>query len=103
MTIILQVDFPTSGPFKLAMTEAFKALAESINNEKGLLWKIWTENSHTNEAGGIYLFDCHENAENYLTMHKARLEAFGLTNIRSKIFEINTELSLLNHADFLKK
>ena len=98
MPVILQVDFPTQGPFKTEMTTAFKTLAESINLEDGMQWKIWTENSETKEAGGIYLFDCQENAQKYLKMHTARLESFGLNNIRGKIFEVNQALSELNHA-----
>ena len=98
MTVILQIDFPSTGPFAEKLTQAFTPLAESINQETGLIWKIWTENKDTQEAGGIYLFDSIENATKFLTMHSARLEGFGLTNIRSKIFQVNTELSKLNHA-----
>lgn len=98
MAVILQVDFPTQGPFGAEMSEAFKALAQSINQETGMLWKIWTENSQTQEAGGLYLFDCAENAAKYLSMHTARLQNFGLEHIRGSIFEINHELSAINHA-----
>jgi hypothetical protein len=98
MAVLLQVDFPSQGPFKQEMAIAFKALAESINLENGMIWKIWTENSETLESGGVYLFDNQANAETYLKMHTARLESFGLTDIRAKIFEINQELSTINHA-----
>lgn len=98
MAVILQVDFPTQGPFGVEMSEAFKALAQSINQETGMLWKIWTENSQTQQAGGLYLFDCTENAEKYLSMHTARLQNFGLEHIRGRIFEINHELSAITHA-----
>ncbi|WP_322853575.1 monooxygenase [Acinetobacter sp. ANC 4648] len=100
---MLQVDFPSQGPFQDEMTSAFKTLAESINHEAGMLWKIWTENSETQEAGGIYLFDTQENAQKYLKMHTARLESFGLSNIRSKFFKIDNALSTLNHATFIQK
>lgn len=98
MTVLLQIDFPSTGPFAEEMTQTFAALAESINQENGLIWKIWTENNDSQEAGGIYLFDSMENATCYLTMHSARLERFGITNIRSKIFQVNTDLSKINHA-----
>ncbi|MGQ9375022.1 monooxygenase [Acinetobacter tandoii] len=98
MTVLLQIDFPSTGPFAEEMTQTFAALAESINQENGLIWKIWTENNDSQEAGGIYLFDSMENATRYLTMHSARLERFGITNIRSKIFQVNTDLSKINHA-----
>lgn len=35
---------------------AMKELADSISQEPGFIWKIWTENQDTQEAGGIYLF-----------------------------------------------
>ena len=98
MTVLLQIDFPSTGPFAQEMTQAFTSLAESINQETGLIWKIWTENNDTQEAGGVYLFDSMENAKSYLAMHSARLESFGITNIRSKIFQVNTNLSKINHA-----
>lgn len=98
MPILLQIDFPSSGPFSEEMTQAFTPLAENINQETGLIWKIWTENPDTHEAGGIYLFDSMEHATQYLTMHSTRLESFGITNIRSKLFQVNTALSIINHA-----
>ncbi|EOR08099.1 monooxygenase [Acinetobacter tandoii] len=98
MPVLLQIDFPSTGPFAQEMTQAFTSLAESINQETGLIWKIWTENNDTQEAGGVYLFDSMENAKSYLAMHSARLESFGITNIRSKIFQVNTDLSKINHA-----
>lgn len=102
MAVILQVDFPSQGPFGEAMSQAYQTLAESINQEIGMIWKIWTENRDTEEAGGIYLFDNQENAEKYLKMHTARLTSFGVKNIRGKIFQINSALSDINQADFLK-
>ena len=102
MTVILQVDFPSQGPFGEAMSQAYQTLAESINQETGMIWKIWTENRDTEEAGGIYLFDNQENAEKYLKMHTVRLTSFGVKNIRGKIFQINSALSDINQVNFLK-
>ena len=102
MAVILQVDFPSSGPFGEQMAQMMQPLAQSINEEKGMLWKIWTENAKTQEAGGIYLFENQELAEQYLAMHSARLESFGFKNIRSKILNYNAELSHLNKAIFLE-
>ena len=63
MTYLLQVDFKMNGPFGDDMAETFPDLARSINEEKGLIWKIWTESPETKEAGGIYLFETKETAE----------------------------------------
>jgi hypothetical protein len=98
MKYLLQVDFKMDGPFGEEMSTAFADLAESINNESGVIWKIWTEDAAAKEAGGIYLFETKENAEKYLVMHTDRLTSFGIANIRGKIFEVNEALSLINNA-----
>jgi hypothetical protein len=98
MPYLLQMDFPTEGPFGSAMTEAFTELAESINDEPGFLWKVWTENSDTREAGGVYLFESREAAQRYLDKHTRRLGGFGIAGITAKVFEVNEALSAINHA-----
>ncbi len=98
MKKLLQIDFTMEAPFGTLMSEAFEPLAQSIAQEKGLIWKIWTENSLNKEAGGIYLFDDEESALGYLTMHTKRLESFGITPINAKIFDINIPLSLIDRA-----
>ncbi|MFP7487858.1 monooxygenase [Priestia filamentosa] len=98
MTYLLQVDFKFEGPFGNEMTTAFTDIANSINKEKGFIWKIWTENREAKEAGGIYLFETKEDAEKYLDMHTKRLKGFGITGIKGKIFEINEQLTTLNRG-----
>lgn len=93
MKYILQVDFPHDGIFGDEMAIAFAELAQDISSEEGLVWKIWTENQANKEAGGIYLFDNEEDAKRYLQKHTQRLEAFGYSNIRAKIFAVNEALS----------
>ena len=96
MAYILQVDFKMDGPFGDEMAEGFKRLAESINEEKGMLWKIWTEDAEAGEAGGIYLFETKETAAAYLKMHSKRLNGFGITAINSKILAVNESLTKIN-------
>lgn len=98
MSYLVQVDFPFNGPFGYEMTPAFAELAESINNEPGFIMKLWTENEHTSEAGGIYLFDSEEHASQYVNMHTERLKSFGIHTVHAKIFKVNRSLSLINHA-----
>lgn len=93
MLTVLQIDFPFNGPFAEAMHQAMQPLAESIIQEPGIVWKIWTENPATQEAGGVYLFSDASSAQNYLEMHTARLTANGVTGIRSKLFSVNQPLS----------
>lgn len=100
MTYLLQVDFKMGGPFGDEMTEAFKELAVSINNEEGFISKIWTENAETSEAGGIYIFETKEEAEKYLDMHTKRLVGFGITEVNAKIFTINPALTEINKGQY---
>lgn len=98
MAYLLQVDFSMEGPFGEEMVSAFTDLAKSINEEPGFIWKIWTENEVTKEAGGIYLFETKADAEKYLDKHTKRLNSFGIMDIRGKIFETNEALSKINHG-----
>ncbi len=100
MKYLLQIDFPFTGPFNNEFFEAMKDLAENISKEEGLVSKTWTENEETKEAGGIYVFDNINDANRYLEKHTKRLESFGFTNIRSKIFKINEELSAICKATY---
>lgn len=96
--ILLQIDFPHNGPFGKEMAKGFNDLANSIAKEKGLISKIWTENEESKEGGGIYLFEDLSSLEAYLEMHTARLQSFGVTDIRSKIFNVNEDLSKITKA-----
>lgn len=98
MSYILQVDFPYSGPWGHEMTEAMEDLAHSIAKEPGLIWKIWTANEATGEAGGIYLFQDADSAETYLAMHTARLKGYGIPHVNGKIFEVHEPLSRIDHG-----
>ena len=60
MKKLLQLHFAFNGPFGQEMSDGLKDLAESINNEPGFIWKVWTENKEAKEAGGIYLFESEE-------------------------------------------
>ena len=98
MRKMLQVDFDSnfSGPQSKEVTSMLTELATSINNEQGMVWKIWTENAKNQLGGGIYLFEDEKSAKNYLDMHSARLIKMGITNIRGVIFDINEPLTEIN-------
>ncbi len=98
MTTLLQIDFPYRGPFGKQMSEAMADLAHSISKEPGFIWKVWTENETKKEAGGIYLFVDEETALAYLEMHTARLKGFGISDINTKIFDVNVDLSKITHV-----
>lgn len=94
----LQIDFPFQGPWGAEMSATLQGLAESIAQEPGLLWKIWTENPETSEAGGIYLFTDRPSAEAYLAMHTERLVGFGVPHVNAKLSEVKRELSAIDRA-----
>jgi hypothetical protein len=98
MMKLLQVDFDYHGPMGEAMSQALVGLAESINQEPGLIWKIWTENEKEKLGGGIYLFETEQTAQDYLDMHSARLKQMGVSEVRGIIFDINQPLSTINQA-----
>ncbi|WP_417369659.1 monooxygenase [Gelidibacter japonicus] len=100
MAVIMHVDFPHKDVWGKEMASQMKELAQSINKEPGLIWKFWTESKKDNMAGGVYMFDTRDNAENYLKMHSKRLGEFGYSEIRGKVFEINEELSKICKAPF---
>lgn len=98
MAYLLQVDFKMDSPFGDEMTKGFSDLAKSINEEAGFIWKIWTENPETNEAGGIYIFETKETAEKYIAMHTKRLAGFGIEDVNAKIFTINSDLTEITNG-----
>ncbi|HUH27214.1 monooxygenase [Gelidibacter sp.] len=100
MAVIMHVDFPHKNIWGKEMAIQMKELAESINKEPGFIWKFWTESKKDDMAGGVYMFDSRQHAENYFKMHSARLKEFDYSDIRGNIFEINDELSTLNKAPF---
>jgi hypothetical protein len=95
---LLQFDFPAQGPWGAAMAEAYDGLARQIADAPGLLWKLWTENPDTGEAGGIYLFADEASAEVYQTLHTERLRGFGITQINVKRFAVNEPLSQITRV-----
>ncbi len=78
--------------------EQLKPLAESINQEPGFLWKVWTESEKNHEAGGIYLFTDEKSALAYLEKHTARLKNLGVEEVVAKVFDVNVPLSQINQA-----
>ena len=80
------------------MATQMAELAESIAEEPGLIWKIWTENAQDSTAGGIYLFSDEASARAYLQKQQQRLKGFGIPAVTALVFAVNTALSQANHA-----
>src|SRR5215468_1156946 len=53
---LLQIDFPSHGPWGEELAKMVSDLAHHLNETPSMVWKIWTENSRTGDCGGVYLF-----------------------------------------------
>ncbi len=93
MAVLLQIDFPSDGPWGDQMSQAYADLADTIAAYRGLHWKIWTESANARRAGGVYLFESDAAARAYLAEHTERLHRFGITDIRAIVFDVNAPLS----------
>lgn len=93
--VLLQIDFPYTGPWGDEAAQAMRDLAADIATEPGLRWKIWTESREAGRAGGVYLFDDAQAAERYLVKHTARLAGFGIVDLRALRLDVNPALSAI--------
>lgn len=94
MPSLLQIHFNfPAGQMGTALTDAAMPLAKSITLEPGFISKIWTENTRTGEAGGIYLFEDEPSALAYAKMHEQRVLAMGASAVQYKLFDVNEPLS----------
>lgn len=98
MAKLLVFEFPFPGPWGAEMAEALQGLAADIAAEPALVWKVWTEAPERGVAGGVYLFSTEEAAADYVARHTARLNAFGITGIDLRQFDVNPVLSAATRA-----
>lgn len=97
--MLLQIDFLETRPNQSDKVAALIPLAQNIAETPGLIWKIWTENPETHEAGGIYLFEDEAALDAYLTMHTARLKGLGIDAINAKKFQVNQPLTEITRGN----
>ncbi|MZR22752.1 monooxygenase [Sneathiella chungangensis] len=91
--------FPYAGPWRKEMTNSHIDLAQDIAKEEGILWKLWLENEEEQTAGGVYLFEDSQSADQYCDKHKQRMLAMGYRDIEIRTFSINVSLSRITNAD----
>ncbi len=95
---LLQIDFPSHGPWGEDLTKMARDLAQHLNKTPGMVWKIWTENSRTGDCGGVYLFIDEGSAKDFLKEHLPRLDAMGFKDVRAKVLDVNESLSQITRA-----
>ncbi|MCX7933273.1 MAG: YdhR family protein [Rhodovarius sp.] len=92
------MDFPARPPGGEEQARALRALAESIAQEPGLIWKIWTRHEAEGRSGGIYLFESLPAAQAYHAMHAARLSAQGIGPIEATYRFVNGPLTAITRG-----
>ena len=100
---LLQIDFPSQGPWGEDLTKKASDLAHHLSKTPGMFWKIWTENSRTGDCGGIYLFSDESSANDFLKEHLPRLDSSGIKNVRAKVLDVNESLSHITRAPIAER
>ena len=95
---LLQIDFPSNGPWGEDLTKMASDLAHHLNQTPGMVWKIWTENSRAGDCGGVYLFTDESSANDFLKEHLPRLASMGIKDVRAKVFDVNESLSRITRG-----
>lgn len=95
--MILQIDFVDRRAVDENKAAALTELAQTIAQTPGLIWKIWTENPDTQEAGGVYLFKNEAALEAYLAIHTQRLQQMGIDQMNVKKFQVNAALTQITY------
>ncbi len=95
---IWDIHLNVDGPPDAEMQKRMQQLAESIAEEPGVLWKIWTYEEGTNHIGSTYLFKDIEHLHRYKEMHIKRLHDLGITDITDHVFDIMEDLSRTTKA-----
>jgi Putative mono-oxygenase ydhR len=96
---ILQINYTFSGS-RADHTVLVTPFAEPIAAVPGLIWKVWLMNEADNEAGGIYLFECHAAAVEFL--NSPAVEGFvalpPISDVTAKMFEAVASLSQITRG-----
>ena len=95
---LLQIDFGFDGPWGEQLHLAARELATDIAHERGLRWKVWTEDPAGGRAGGVYLFDDRALAAEYLEKHSRRLAGFGVSDLRALLLDVNDGLTQITRG-----
>ncbi len=98
MPAILQVNYRPSAVQQQTPAAARFASAERINALPGFRWKIWISSAETGLRGGIYLFDDITSATSWAEQVSKSLAEAGGTELATRVFEVNDELSAFTHA-----
>jgi hypothetical protein len=95
---LLQMDYVFSGPWGDEMAAEYSDLAHRIAAAPGLIWKVWTENRETGEAGGVYLFEDEPSLHAYLEAKIGRMKAAGVDGLRVKECDVNEPLTRITRG-----
>eukprot|EP00123_Amoebidium_parasiticum_P001469 comp12571_c0_seq1/m.7573 comp12571_c0_seq1/g.7573 ORF comp12571_c0_seq1/g.7573 comp12571_c0_seq1/m.7573 type:complete len:106 (-) comp12571_c0_seq1:561-878(-) len=101
MATLVFFDFPFHVPMEVS--PQIVGLADSITQEPGFMWKIWTEDLANKTAGGVYMFASEETARAYVEKHTSRVTAMGVPReaIYAKVLSVQKEASEITKATAL--
>ena len=95
---LLQMDYVLAGPWGDEMAAEYSDLAHRIADVPGLIWKVWTENRETSEAGGVYLFEDEAALDSYLKTKLERMKAAGIEGLRVRKSDVNEPLTRITRG-----
>lgn len=88
---IVQINYKLEGPRDKYLEENLP-YAQPIADTPGLLWKIWTINEQTGEAGGVYFFEDAASVQSFLD-GPIITEMKGDPSLIIKTFDVLEELT----------
>lgn len=83
------------------MTQQLVGLAESINEEPGFIWKIWTESEKTSKLAAFTCLNP-KKRRRLILKHTARLKNLGVDEVTFKLFGVNDALTKINHGNLCR-
>lgn len=98
MTWLLQVSYLPSARQAQRTREEKLAHGQRINAVPGLISKIWVSDAETGRRGGVYLFRDRDSAVAYQQDVARTRPADGATGLRTELFAVDEELSLITHG-----
>ena len=95
--VVLHLRFKLRVPPGAFLADSREAI-NIIASIEGLIWKVWTENHETGEAGGVYLFENEPALHAYLAAKIERMKAAGIDGLRVKEFDVNEPLTRITRG-----
>lgn len=94
---IVQINFDLAVPAG-EMEKHAARIADRFNQVDGLIWKFWIVNESQHAAGGIYLFEDFQKAQQYADGDLVADLRRNQSNVTVRVFEVILEPSRVTKA-----